>query len=54
MALRAGFSAAFVFFSSFQGALALLALFLFSTESNANHIRLAPNPVAPTMIPRRN
>src|SRR5258708_37046181 len=46
LALRAGFPAAFVFFSSFQGGLALLALFLFSTEANANHMRLAPNPVA--------
>lgn len=32
VALRAGFPAAFVFFFSFQAALALLALFLFSTE----------------------
>jgi predicted MFS family arabinose efflux permease len=36
LALRAGFPAAFVFFSSFQGALALLALFLFSTERNVS------------------
>lgn len=47
VALRAGFPAAFIFFSSSQGVLALLALFLFSTESNTNHMRLAPNAVAP-------
>lgn len=43
VALRAGFSPAFVFFSSFQGALALLALFLFSTESNV--VRSTPSGV---------
>jgi predicted MFS family arabinose efflux permease len=54
VALRAGFPAAFIFFSSFQGALALLGLFLFSTESNANQIRRATSPVATTTIPGRN
>jgi predicted MFS family arabinose efflux permease len=34
LALRAGFPSAFVFFSSSQGALALLAVFLFSMERN--------------------
>jgi predicted MFS family arabinose efflux permease len=51
LALRAGFPAAFIFFSSIQGALALLALFLFSTEGTANHMRLAPNPVVPMRRP---
>lgn len=37
VALRAGFTAAFVFSFSFQAALALLALFLFSTERNVAH-----------------
>jgi predicted MFS family arabinose efflux permease len=43
VALRAGFPAAFVFFFSFQAALALLALFLFSTERMASHFRLIPS-----------
>ncbi len=54
VALRVGFPVAFKFFSSFQGALGLLALFLFSTESHANQIRRAPSPVVRTTISRRN
>ena len=46
--LHAGFPAALVFFSSFQGALGLLALFLFSAESTVDHSRLPPIPGAPT------
>ena len=53
VALRAGFPAAFIFFSSFQGVLALLALFLFSTECNVDRVRPVPSAVA-TTIPRRN
>lgn len=43
VALRAGFPAAFVLFFSFQAALALLALLLFSTERMASHFRLVPS-----------
>ena len=43
VALRAGFPSAFVFFFSFQAALALLALFLFSEERMASHFRLVPS-----------
>ena len=43
VALRAGFPVAFIFFFSFQAALALLAVFLFSTERTASHFRLVPS-----------
>jgi predicted MFS family arabinose efflux permease len=43
VALRAGFPAAFIFFFGFQAALALLGLFLFSTERMASHFQLVPS-----------